>query len=272
MNIIAKKIINFPGPSAVGRDFMLEKLLENKERLEQELQRVINLKVATKTTDRTARSVELTKKSISEEEFTELMNQDKIFAAYVLESNGKRYGYEPDAFTGEDDDILLSDASVYQTLDLKEKLGDALYSVAVVGSRDYREANIRDRIKAGKSSESEDEIQTRLNLGDAHVVLLVLMAKESFADLVDKKFHEAVELFISSRGQNEESRAFIKEFSRSDNVLQLLERIIHSDMQAVDEVFIRGTEDHLPFGEDFDGSNLQKKLHSFFGNALKDAA
>ena len=269
--LFAKKIMNFPGPSAVGRDFMLEKLLENKKSLEAVQKRSINLKIATKTTDRVARSVELTKKSIPEEHFTKLEQEGKIFAPYVLESNGKRYGYEPDAFHGGEDDILLADASVYQTLALKEKLGDALYSVAVVGSREYREKNIRDRIKSGKSSESEAEIQTRLNLGDAHVALLALMAKEPFHGLVDNDFHKAVDRFMSSKGKDHTARSFIKEFCGSDNVLQILENIIEKAIKAVDEFFVRGVEDHLPKGMEFDGSNLQRKLHSFFGNALKPA-
>lgn len=263
-----EKIINFPGPSAVGRDFMLEKLLERQEDLEKEIGRIINLKVAIKTTDRAARSVELTKKSITEEEFSKLVEDGKIFAPYVLESNGKRYGYEPEAFDGEDGDVFLSDASVYQTLDLKNKLGDSLYSVAVVAHREYREQNIRDRIEAGKSSESEEEIVARLNLGDAHVTLLALMAKESFSGLVDKHFEKAVNDFISSKGEDVHSETFIKNFSNSDNVVVLLRKLIDNKTKAIEEFFVRGEEDRLPKGEDFEGSNLQKKLHSIFTNAL----
>ena len=266
---VAKRVMNFPGPSAVGRDFMLEKLLEKQESLESELNRLINLKVAIKTTDRPARSIELTKKSISEEEFTKLVEEGEIFAPYVLESNGKRYGYEPDSFAGEENDILLADASVYRTLDLKEELGHNLYSVAVVGSRDYRENNIRDRIKAGKSNESEEEINARLNLGDAHVALLALMAKKPFDGLVDESFKKAVDSFLSTKGQDKESREFILNFSGSENVISLLEKISNIDVKAIDEFFVRGEADHLPKGEDFEGSNLQKTLHGFFHNALK---
>ena len=67
----AKKIMNFPGPSAVGRDFMLEKLIEKQSDLEKDLGESFNLKVAIKTTDRPARNIELTKKSISQEQFYE---------------------------------------------------------------------------------------------------------------------------------------------------------------------------------------------------------
>ncbi len=264
----AEKIINFPGPSAVGRDFMLEKLLEKQEDLEKEIGKLLNLKVAIKTTDRSARNIELTKKSITEEDFTNLVNDGKIFAPYVLESNGKRYGYEPEAFEGEEGDILLSDASVYQTIDLKEKLGDSLYSVAVVAPRDYREKNIRDRIESGNSSESEEEIKARLNLGDAHVALLALMAKESFAGLIKDDFEKAINRFVSSKGEDRESRDFIKNFSNSDNAVSLLEKIIKNDTKTIEEFFVRGDADRLPKGQDFEGSNLQKKLHQIFKNAL----
>lgn len=263
-----EKIINFPGPSAVGRDFMLEKLLERQVDLEKEIGKRLNLKVAIKTTDRAARSVELTKKSISEEEFSNLSKEGKIFAPYILESNGKHYGYEPEAFEGGEGDVFLSDASVYQTLDLKDKLGDSLYSVAVVASREYREQNIRDRIEAGKSSESEEEIIARLNLGDAHVALLALMASESFSGLVDESFEKAVNDFISSKGTDIESEKFIKDFSNSDNVVILLRKLIDNKTKAIEEFFVRGDEDRLPKGEPFEGSNLQKKLHGIFNNAL----
>ncbi len=265
----AKKIMNFPGPSAVGRDFMLEKLIEKQSDLEKDLGESFNLKVAIKTTDRPARNIELTKKSISQEQFYEMKEKGEIFASYILESNGKNYGYEVSAFDGGGKDVLLADASVYQTLDLKEKLGESLYSVAVVASRDYREKNIRQRIESGNSSESEEEIKARLNLGDAHVVLLALMAQEPYSNLVDSSFESAVNRFISSKGEDIEAEKFIKNFSNSENVVSMLRRLINTESKVVEEFFVRGDFDRLPDGQPFSGSHLQETLHKIFKKALQ---
>lgn len=246
-----------PGPSAVGRDFIIESLLENIGPLNEELGfDELKISVLPKVTTRESRTVELTKKPISEVEFDALLKSEKIIAPYILESNGKRYGYEITAFDTPGD-ILIADASVYQTPELKNRLGDNLYSLAVVSSREYREKNIRERIASGKSNESEEEVVARLNLGDAHVALLMLMAGKSCEGLINKDFYLDIDTFM--KGDNSKSE-LIRNFCNSQNVVDLLIQLRQNPLVLIEDVLIRDAKYHVPKGESVVGSLLWKDV------------
>ena len=99
------KVLLIPGPSAVGRDFLLQMLIDNSDIVGSRLGlgRPIKIKVVTKITDRPGRSSELTKLCISEEVFSDMFKKGDIIAPYILESNGKRYGYKKNSFNSTDD-------------------------------------------------------------------------------------------------------------------------------------------------------------------------
>lgn len=250
-------ILNMPGPSAVGRDFIIESVIGNVVPLKQDLGiSTLDVSVLPKVTTRESRTVELTKKPISEEQFDILLKEGGITAPYVLESNGKRYGYEVTAFDIPGD-ILIADASVYQTPALKDKLGDSLYSIAVVSSREYRERNIRERIASGKSSESEEEVAARLNLGDAHVALLMLMAGKSYQGLIDDEFAANVDAFM----KKDDSKAeLIRNFCNSQNVVDLLANLRNSPRILIEDVLVRDQRYHVPKGEPVVGSLLWNEV------------
>ena len=56
------------------------------------MNRPLNIGILTKITDRVSRSTELTKKCVTDDEFTAELAAGNIIASYTLESNGKRYG------------------------------------------------------------------------------------------------------------------------------------------------------------------------------------
>ncbi|HPN80941.1 MAG TPA: hypothetical protein PK412_00085 [bacterium] len=122
-----KPILLIPGASATGRDYLLDKILEE-QALREVCRRLgrdnLNVKIVVKTTDRPGRPgvVEVTKKCISPEEFDQGLASGDIFAHYVLESNGSRYGYTANAFDVADADLLVADASIYQVAQLKSGL------------------------------------------------------------------------------------------------------------------------------------------------------
>ena len=260
-----KIFLNMPGPSAVGRDFIIESLLDNIGPLRDELNlSELNISVLPKVTTRESRSAELTKRPISETEFDTLLKSNQITAPYILESNGKRYGYEITAFDTPGD-ILIADASVYQTPELKNKLGNNLYSLAVVSSREYREKNITERIASGKSNESQEEVVARLNLGDAHVALLMLMAGKSFKGLVDEQFYSDIIEF--NNGDNSKSEA-IKGFCNSQNVIDLLTELRQNPKILIEDVLVRDENYHVPKGEPVVGSLLWRDVVAYLKKAI----
>lgn len=246
-----------PGPSAVGRDFIIESLLENTGTLKEELGLdKLTISVLPKVTTRESRTIELTKKPISETEFDVLLKNNQITAPYILESNGKRYGYEITAFDTPGD-ILIADASVYQTPELKNKLGDSLYSLAVVSSREYREKNIKERITSGKSNESEEEVIARLNLGDAHVALLMLMAGKLYEGLIKENLYSSIDAFM--KGDDSKSET-IRNFCNSSNVVDLLAQLRQNPKILIEDVLIRNDKYHVPKGQSVIGSLLWKDV------------
>lgn len=253
-----KFYLNMPGPSGVGRDFILESLLKNPPG-------GLDIKVLPKVTTRESRTTELTKRPISEQEFDSLLSDGKIIASYVLESNGKRYGYEINTFDIPGD-IIVADASVYQTPELKKKFGDNLYSIAVVAPREYREKNIRSRISKGESQESEEEVIARLNLGDAHVVLLTLMAGQPYKNLVDKEFAANIDVFMK---HDDSKIELIEKFCDSKNVVNLLTELRDKENQKlIEDIFVCSEKYRIPRGENVVGSLLWNDIMLALNKAI----
>lgn len=183
------KIILLPGPAGAGRDFLLSLLRANKHVISERSGQNVEIGVAQKITDRTSRGEnDALKKCVTTAEFEEGVNNGSIIAPYVLESNGKNYGYEIDAFDKEGFDVLFADASVYQLPALRKQLQDRASIVAMINSRTDRESNM---LKRG--TEQRDEITRRLNLGDAHVALLCRMAGMPYKDLIHPDLHVHLE-------------------------------------------------------------------------------
>ena len=142
-----KPILLIPGASATGRDYLLDKILEE-QALREVCRRLgrdnLNVKIVVKTTDRPGRPgvVEVTKKCISPEEFDQGLASGDIFAHYVLESNGSRYGYTANAFDVADADLLVADASIYQVAQLKERFSGRVHVAAVIADRAFRKHNL----------------------------------------------------------------------------------------------------------------------------------
>lgn len=241
------KILLMPGPSAAGRDFLLEQLLRNPDVVTERIGNTKPVKIAivVKTTDRPARTTELTKKSISEEEFTAELERGEIIADYVLESNGKRYGYRIDAFNPQeaDVDVMVADASVYQVPEIKGKLGDRVHTAAMIASRDYREKNLRKR-----GSENEEEIVTRLNLGDAHVALLMMMSGDpnvTYHGFIHPElagFLDELREKVKAGEDTSEVEQKIEAFSRSRNVVDIALELVREPKQYIDHMAILGEE------------------------------
>lgn len=243
------KILLMPGASATGRDFLLEKILKHPEIISQRIgmDRPVQLAIVTKITDRSSRTVELTKKCVSEEEFTVQLGQGAIFADYVLESNGKRYGYHIEAFAPKADaDLLVADASIYQVDEIKNRLKERVYTAAMIATRDYRKANL-----LARGSETSEEVTKRLNLGDAHVVLAILMSGREdldFSDFVEPGFADQVASLCEFAKRQMESSMVekaIEKFSGSKNVPELIKRLTVNKSSSVDELVVMGDEHRL---------------------------
>jgi ribose 1,5-bisphosphokinase PhnN len=233
------KVLLVPGASATGRDYLLEQLLKNQDVINGFFGREVKMKIATKITDRESRTVELTKRCISQEEFDELLNLEKIIASYVLESNGKRYGYQPDAFEPEESvDLLVADASLYQLEELKNLLKDRVYVATMIASREYRRKNLEAR-----GSESPEEVNKRLNLGDAHVALAILMnGGRNYSEFVEEYFANLVSSLISGLkiGINTENiEKAIEDFTGSFNISGIIKNLVQGeDKKLVDKLLI----------------------------------
>lgn len=228
-----KKTLLIPGPSAVGRDFLLDLLLQFPHEIGAtlDLGRPITMGVAKKTTDRVSRKTETLKECIPPDEFSSELAQNKILAVYTLESNGCRYGYRPDAFESDDVDILIGDASVYQLPELKNVLGNDVTIFGMIGSRENREKKLR-----GRKTETEEEIIKRLNLGDAHVALLLLMQDkentEVLSDFVHEDLANDIHQFLSLAKK-------IETFCGSQNVPRLIIEVSTTNNAILDGMLIQ---------------------------------
>lgn len=221
------RILLLPGASATGRDYLLEKLLGNPEvvGVRLGLDRPVRVKVARKTTTRPSRTVELLKRCVEAEEFAKGESAGEIIASYVLESNGHKYGYHRDDLQPDEEaDLLVTDASVYQIPQLKQVYGNRVHAAAMVASREYREFNLRAR-----GSESEEEIINRLNLGDGHVAIAMLMAgREDFATLINDALAVMITTLLHAVRSGQENRDIevaIADFTRSQNVVTILKEL-----------------------------------------------
>jgi guanylate kinase len=239
------KYLLMPAASATGRDYLLERLLANQGTVAKMLgKKEINIGVMVKTTDRTSRQTELTKKCVTSEEFTSGLNNGKIVASYTLESNGKRYGYDVEHLKPSDIyDVLVADASVYQIPGLKKCLGEKMYVAGMIATRSYREENLRAR-----GSEDEEQIIKRLNLGDAHTAILLIMDGKinQLKDFIHPDLAQAIEKLFKQRLNNEDSseiEKFISDFSGSDNVVSILKELTTETEKFIDELVIL-TDEH----------------------------
>lgn len=235
-------VLLIPGPSAVGRDFLLESLVNYSDTISRLIgfSHPIKIQIVKKTTDRPSRTVDLTKQCVTEEEFTRGLEGGDIIASYVLESNGKRYGYRKDAFNiNSDADLLVADASIYQVPELKRTLGSRAFVSAMIAPRYYREKNLQVR-----GSENPDEITKRLNLGDAHVAMAILMAqmgKQNRTVAFDDHIHYELACHFKdlALGRNvNKAVEFITAFTGSTNATRILLDVMQNPMQYVDELFI----------------------------------
>lgn len=242
-------ILFMPGASATGRDFLLEQLLANPDVVGQRLGLggPIKIGVVKKTTTRPPRATvaEMLKICVDDDTFQQGLNEGQIIAPYVLESNGYKYGYHRSSFeTAEDADVLVSDASVYQVPALKQELGSRVYTAAMIATRQYREENLMSR-----GSENPQEMTDRLNLGDAHVVLAILMngdSSVSYYDFVPADFAGSVSNLISAVRENASTAQFdqeIEKYSRSKEVVSMIKILAgKSATKHMDELVILGPE------------------------------
>jgi ribose 1,5-bisphosphokinase PhnN len=93
----------------------------------------IKIGVMRKITDRPSRTTEVTKKCVTENEFSQCLANGEIIASYTLESNGKRYGYHKEDINPEGDyDIVVADISVYQIPEMKAAIKDKLYVAGII--------------------------------------------------------------------------------------------------------------------------------------------
>jgi ribose 1,5-bisphosphokinase PhnN len=223
MSIQQVRYLLMPAASATGRDFLLEQLLKHPEVVAQMMGREsVSIGVMMKTTDRTSREKELTKRCVTSDEFSQGLANGEIVASYVLESNGKRYGYHKGDFVPQGGfDVLVADASVYQIPELKSHLGDVMHISGMVATRLYREENLRAR-----GSENESQIQARLNLGDAHTAILLIM--DGKIEEVDKYVHPDLAKAVQAMFDNTDDKnatfaeLLVKYFTGSENVVSIL--------------------------------------------------
>jgi ribose 1,5-bisphosphokinase PhnN len=242
------KYLLMPAASATGRDFLLERLLDNPEVVAKMIGREsVKVGVMVKTTDRESRTTELTKRCVSCDQFTEGLVSGDIVASYTLESNGKRYGYHQNDFTPSDEfDVIVADASVYQIPDLKKHLGDKMYVAGMIATRQYREDNLRAR-----GSENEDQIQKRLNLGDAHTAMLLIMDGkiDKIDDFVHNDLAKAIKdlfKFVAEGIDSSSAESSIRDFSGSDNVVNILKELATEKTEKfIDELVVLGQEHRI---------------------------
>lgn len=232
-----------PGASATGRDFLLEQLIAHSETVGNQLGlgRPLNIHVVKKTTTRPSRSTELLKICVGEDEFKKGLAKREIIAAYTLESNGHLYGYHRSSFDAPHDgvDLMISDASVYQIPELKQEFGDRIFTSAMIASRQYREANLRSR-----ASESEEEIINRLNLGDGHVAIAIMMAEDqgvSYHDFVPPGFAQMITDLtkgVLKRTDTTKVEREIESYTRSKTVVKVIKQLAKRPAKYIDHLAV----------------------------------
>ena len=228
-------IILLPGPAGAGRDFLINLIISNADVLHQKYGEPIKMGIAQKITDRPSRGEnDALKKCVTTEEFMRGVEAGLIIAPYVLESNGKNYGYEVDAFDKDGFDVLFADASVYQIPALRKQFGPRANIVAMINSRTDRESNM-----VRRGTEKPEEIVNRLNLGDGHVALLCKMAKVPYQELIHPDLHAHLE-----NGEHEK----VTSFTRSESVHKIY-RDIDGD-GIIDQVWYITDEYRVNDGDD----------------------
>ena len=244
-------ILLLPGASATGRDFLLEQILGNPQVVGERLGlgRPVKIGVVKKTTTRPSRSIEFLKICVDDQTFKQGIDAGLILAPYVLESNGHWYGYHRSSFdSAEESDVLVSDASVYQIPALKQEFGAQLFTSAMIATRQYRYENL-----LARGSENQEEMTDRLNLGDAHVVLAILMANEpgvDYHDFVPAEFANMVDGLIAGT-KNQIDTQFeqtIEAYSKSRAVVDMIKQFAKAPAKYVDHLAILGDEHRLPAG------------------------
>jgi hypothetical protein len=85
-----------------------------------------------------------------------------------------------------------------------------------------------------RGSETEEELLKRLNLGDAHVALILIMSGRAgeMKDFIEPKLAEAITTFMDKTKKGEDVSAeasFIKDFTKSENVVTTISELAKTD-------------------------------------------
>lgn len=235
------RILAFMGASGSGKDLAIDFLtsVPGRQRVSKklELSEPVSIRVISKVTDRPPRDVEVTKSPISEEDFTNLKNSGQLMGEYQLNSNGHRYAYKIDDFSQlNNEEFLVAEPSVLHILELKERFGDQIHCTFLTSTRGYRERLLNKRL-----SESPKEIEKRLDEGDSHTYIALLLAGKSpeFIDqFVSPEISASFKKLLSSSPQSWESQGYLNDLRAKigSEIVDILENVITHRGTVVEEL------------------------------------
>lgn len=201
-----KITLGFLGAPGTGKGTAMEIVMQNQEHIKQ-LLNLSNFSVylARKFTTRPTRAGETDK--VGDQS---IHNVISMVGSYQL--MGKHwYGYPQEELQHEAD-LILMEPSIHQINDLRDNIDGKFYVVGLIKSRELREQGLRHRVANGDTTMDENEIQKRLDEGDAQTDEIIKAHVSGAIDavwemdeslwsnnpIVEGKFREQILQFIQS--------------------------------------------------------------------------
>lgn len=167
-----------------------------------ELGRPMIVRIAKKSTSRENRGADdVWKESgVSKEEFesTEgaVAEGQNFIGIYKLANNNAYYGYRPSVFS-QSADILVAEPSIHHLTTIKSQLGDKLFMICLIASRQYRSDRMNSR-----GTEDPVQIKKRLDEGDIQIFLLDKLnggLATEIKELIDSELLEVLNLIYDNK-------------------------------------------------------------------------
>jgi len=153
---------------------------------------------------------------------------------------------------------------------LKKQFGERVHAAAIIADREFRRGNLLFR-----GSENPEEVEKRLNLGDAHVALSGMLSGDStigYREFIDPSLADLIDCLIAETKVGVDTtatEALIEKFTGSQNVCQIIKQLATNPVKAIDDLVIRRQEELADFNAPIAGTPLFKQGIRMIAAALK---
>jgi len=167
------KIIGLVGPSGVGKGYCKDAIMANSPDLFSEP--VVITTRPKRETDGVDR-----KAGVSFEEFMAMRTDETMIFAHQPFGPGTHwYGFLSKSLEGDENRVILTEVHIDNVEPFKERFCNSVKLIALVAGRDYLAKNL-----AARNTESDEEVQLRLEKSLREVELIQGLSKENLLDAI----------------------------------------------------------------------------------------